>query len=116
MSRESYLTTVVRWRLFLASVDKDLAKSEAMKRQVALLAALYVQAEKLVQERAALRVSMQTATRELQEVLRNGRTVLDYLQTAVKVQVPPESSELRKLGIKSGGRPSRRKKAPAPQE
>lgn len=116
MSRESYLTTVVGWRQFLESLDKDLAKSEAMKRQVALLAAMYVRAQELVQERDDLRVSMQTATRELQETLRAGRTALDYLRTAVRVQVPPKSPKLRILGIKVGGRPSRRKKASAPQE
>jgi hypothetical protein len=78
VSRESYLTTVAGWMQFLQSLDKDLARSEAMERQVALLAALYVRAEKLVQERDALRASMQTATRELQETLRAGRTALDY--------------------------------------
>lgn len=116
VSRESYLTTVAGWRQFLQSLDKDLARSEAMERQVALLATLYVRAEKLVQERDALRASMQTATRELQETLRAGRTALDYLRTAVRVQVPPKSPKLRTLGIKMGGRPSRRKKASAPRE
>lgn len=116
MSRESFATTVVRWRQFLGSLDKKLARSEAMKRQVALLTALYARALELERERAALRASMATATRELQEVLRSGRTAMDYLRTAVKVEVPRKSLEMRKLGIKLGGRPSGRRKAPASQK
>ena len=116
MSRESYLTTIVRWRLFLDLVDKEMARSEHMERQVALLAELYARAEEIVRERDSLRASMQTATRELQEVLRQGRTALAYLRKAVKVKVPDDSPELHKLGIRTGGRPSRRKKAPAAEE
>ena len=116
MSRESYAATIVGWRRFLDGLDENLAKSKAMQRQVAMLTALYVRAQELVSKRDSLRASMQTATRELQEVLRTGRTATDYLRAAVRVEVPRNSPELRKLGIKLGGRPSRRKKAPAPRK
>ena len=115
MSRESYVATIIRWRRYLDGLDEDLAKSKANERQMALLAALYVRAQELVRDRDNLRASMQTATRELQEVLRTGRTATAYLRAAVRAEVPRNSPELHKLGIKVGGRP-RRKKAPAPQE
>ncbi len=115
MSRESYAATILRWRRYLDGLDENLAKSKAAEHQVALLAALYARAQELVRERDNLRASMQAATRELQEVLRQGRTATAYLGAAVKAEVPRNRSELHKLGIKLGGRP-RRKKAPAPQE
>jgi seryl-tRNA synthetase len=113
MSRESYAATIVRWRRYLDGLDENLAKSKAMQRQVAVLTALYVRAQELVRERDSLRASMQTTTRELQEVLRTGRTATAYLRAAVRAHVPRDSPELHKLGIKLGGRPRGRKKAPA---
>jgi len=115
VSRESYAATILRWRRYLDGLDEDLAKSEANERQVALLTDLYARAQELVRERNNLRASMQSATRELQEVLRQGRTATAYLRSAVKAEFPRNSPELHKLGIKVGGRP-RRKKVPAPQE
>jgi seryl-tRNA synthetase len=116
MSRESYAATIIRWRRYLDGLDEDLAKSNATVNQVALLTALYGRAQELVRERDNLRASMQTTTRELQEVLRQGRTATAYLSAAVKVEFPRNSPELHKLGIKVGGRPRGRKKAPTPQE
>lgn len=116
MSRDSYAATIVGWQRFLDGLDEDLAKSEPMKRQMALLLAMYVRAQELVRQRDDLRASMQTATRELQDVLRTGRTAAAYLRTAVKVQVPRDSPELVKLGIKLGGRPSGRRKSSAPRK
>jgi hypothetical protein len=116
VSRESYAATIVGWRRFLDGLDENLAKTKAMQRQVAMLTALYVRAQELVNERANHRAAMQTATRELQEVLRTGRTATAYLRTAVRAHVPRDSPELHKLGIKLGGRPSGRKKAPAPRK
>ena len=58
-------------------------------------------------------------TREIQEILQKGRTTAAYLRTAVKASVPRGSGELRKLGIKLGGRPSkpsRRKQTSDSQE
>lgn len=115
MSRESYAATILRWRRYLDGLDEDLARSKATERQVALLAALYARAQELVRERDNLRASMQAATRELQEVLRQGRTATAYLSAAVKFEFPRNSPERHKLGIKVGGRP-RRKKIPASQE
>ncbi|HEX5718102.1 MAG TPA: hypothetical protein VF179_18215 [Thermoanaerobaculia bacterium] len=116
MSRESYAATIVGWRRYLDGLDENLAKSKGMQRQVVLLTTLHVRAQELVRQRDSLRASMQTTTRELQEVLRTGRTAAAYLRTAVKAHVPRDSPELHKLGIKLGGRPSGRKKAPAPRK
>jgi hypothetical protein len=116
MSRESYAATIVGWRRFLDGLDENLAKSKAMQRQVAMLTAMYVRAQELVIERDTLRASMQIATGELQEALRTGRTALASLRAGVRVQVPRNSPTLQKLGIKVGGRPSGRKKAPAPKK
>jgi hypothetical protein len=107
MPRETYENTVVDWQFLLDHLDQELARSENIKGQVAELESLYARAQQLDLQRNELRAALASATREIQQVLRKGRTTAAYLRTAVKAMVPRESAELRKLGIKLGGRPSK---------
>lgn len=116
MARESYLVTIIDWGQLLGLLDKEMARSPHMERHVALLADLRVRAEEIVRERAFLKASMTGLTRELQQVLRNGRTAADYLRAAVKVEIPSGSPQRKKLGINTGGRPRGSRKAPAPRK
>lgn len=119
MPRETFENTVVDWRLLLSHLDKELARSEAMVNQVAELESLFARAQQLYLQRNELRAALARTTREIQETLREGRTKAAYLRTAVKATVPRGSAEMRKLGIKLGGRPSkpsRRKETPDSNE
>jgi hypothetical protein len=107
MPRETFETTVVDWHFLLEHLDKELARSEGIKGQVAELESLYARAQQLHIQRNELRAALASATREIEQVLRKGRTTAAYLRTAVKAMVPRESPELRKLGIKLGGRPAK---------
>ena len=116
MSRESYAATVMGWRMFLDALDEELANAPDMERQVAELAAMYVRAQQLVHERNAHRAAMQTATRELQETLRNGRTTVTYLRNALKVRFGLGSLKLGKFGITPSKSPVWGKKTDEPQD
>jgi hypothetical protein len=116
MARESYPTTIAGWRRFLDALDEELAKAPHMEKQVAALAALYLRAQQLVNERDAHRVAMQTATRELQETLRTGRVTSTYLQSAVKTKLGVDSEQLVRFGITRSRDRYRRKKAADPQD
>lgn len=109
MSRESYAATVMGWRMFLDALDEELANAPEMEREVVELAAMYVRAQQLVHERNVHRAAMQTATRELQETLRNGRTTLSYLRQALKIRLGPGSLKLGKFGIRPSKSPFWRK-------
>jgi hypothetical protein len=116
MPRETFENTVVDWRFLLDHLDKELARSESAGGQVAELESLYARAQQLDLQRNELRVSLAIATREIQRILRKGRVTATFLRAAVKVKFPRESPELRKLGIKLGGRPSRRRKQTSDSE
>ncbi|MFP5288218.1 MAG: hypothetical protein ACLGI9_20960 [Thermoanaerobaculia bacterium] len=113
MARESYLVTITDWRQLLGLLDKEMARSPHVKRQVALLEEMHVQAEEIVRERDALKASMVALTRKLHKVLRTGRTAAVYLRAAAKVEIPSGSPQRKKLGINTGGRPRGSRKAPA---
>ena len=83
---------------------------------MALLAEMRVRAEEIVREPDSLKASMAALTRELQQVLRTGRTAADFVRTAVKVEIPSGSPKRKKLGINTGGRPRGSRKAPAPRK
>lgn len=116
MSRESYAATVMGWRMFLDALDEELANAPEMERQTVELAALYVRAQQLVNERNAHRAAMQTATRELQETLRNGRITVTYLRNALKVRFGLGSVTLGKFGITPSKSPFWRKKTAEPRD
>jgi len=116
VSRESYAATVMGWRMFLDALSEELANAKENKRQVAELAAMYVRAQQLVNERAAHQAAMQTATRELQAILRTGRVTVSYLRSSMKIRFGLDSERLVQFGIKPSRRRSRRKKTDTPQE
>ena len=116
MSRESYAATVMGWRMFLDALDEELANAPEMEREVVELAAMYVRAQQLVHERNVHRAAMQTATRELQETLRNGRSTLTYLRQAVKLRLGRGSVMLGKFGITPSKSPFWRKEAAETQD
>jgi uncharacterized protein (DUF1778 family) len=116
MSRESYAATVMGWRRFLDALDEELAKAPGIERQAVELAAMYVRAQQLVNERNAHRAAMQAATRELQDTLRNGRVTATYLRKAVQVHLGLGSNTLVKFGITPSKSPFRRKKTAEPKD
>jgi hypothetical protein len=102
--------------MFLDALSEELANAKENKRQVAELAAMYVRAQQLVNERAAHQAAMQTATRELQAILRTGRVTVSYLRSSMKIRFGLDSERLVQFGIKPSRRRSRRKKTDTPQE
>jgi hypothetical protein len=116
MSRESYAATVMGWRMFLDALNEELAKAPDMERQVAELAAMYIRAQQLVNERNALQAAMQTATRELQAILDTGRVTATYLRKSVKYRFGRDSEQMVQFGMRPARKRSRRKKSDDPQE
>ena len=115
MPRENYAATVTVWRQFLDSVDEEIAQDPYVKRLVAQLEAMYERAQELVYERAALQAAKQTATRELQEILPNGRVTINCLRKMLRYQFGKESPRLIQYGIRPYRRRARSKKEEAPE-
>lgn len=116
MPRESYATTVAGWRMFLDALDEELAGAPEIKKQVAELAAMYVRAQQLVNERNELQAAMQAATRELQTLLQNGRVTTTYLRASLKIKFGADSEKLVQFRIPRSRDRYRRKKAAKPQD
>ena len=73
-------------------------------------------AQELVHQRAVLRASMQTATRELQAILKNGRITASYLRRALRYRHGRDSEQLVRFGMQPARRRSRRKRKPESQD
>ena len=116
MSRENYVNTVESWRRLLDPMDEQEATATDIRKQRAELAAMHKRAQELVHQRAELRASMQTATRELQDILKTGRMVASYLRRALRFRHGRDSEQLVRFGLRPDRRRSWRKREPAPQD
>jgi len=114
--RENYAATVSAWRVFLDSVDEEIAQDPAVRRLVAQLEVMYTRAQELVHERAALQAAKQTATHELQEILPNGRVTINCLRKLLRYQFGKENPRLIQYGIRPYRRRARSKKEEAPDD
>ncbi|MEA2560415.1 MAG: hypothetical protein QOH06_1919 [Acidobacteriota bacterium] len=112
MSRENYVNTVESWRLLIDPMDEQEAAAVEIRQQRAELDAMYKRAQELVHKRAELRASMQTATRELQGILKNGRIVATYLGKALRYRHGRDSEQLIRFGLRPDRRRSWRKREP----
>lgn len=116
MPRENYAATVSAWRAFLDSIDEEIARDPFVKRLVAQLEAMYARAQQLVHERAALQAAKQAKTRELQEILPNGRVTINCLRKNLRYQFGKENPRLIQYGIRPYRRRARSKKEEAPED
>lgn len=116
MPREPFARTIERWRQFLGQVEETGAAIPGMEGKRAELAAMYERALQLVAERAAHQAAMQTATRELQEILEKGRMKLTLLRAGLKEDLGDGNERLAAFGIRPSRKGSRRRKKPASQE
>ncbi|HYN23076.1 MAG TPA: hypothetical protein VE078_19105, partial [Thermoanaerobaculia bacterium] len=114
--RENYAATVTAWRQFLDSVDEEIAQLPYVKRLVVQLEAMYGRAQELIQKRAALQAAKQAATRELQELLPNGRVAINCVRKTLRLEFGKTSERLVQYGIKPYRGRARRKKDQEPKE
>ncbi len=112
MSRENYVNTVESWRLLIDPMDEQEATAVDIRQQRAELQAMHKRAKELVHKRAELQASMQTATRELQATLKDGRIVASYLRKALQYRHGRDSEQLVRFGMQPARRRSRRKREP----
>jgi hypothetical protein len=112
VSRENYVNTVESWRQLLDPMDEQEATAVDIRQQRAELEAMHKRAKELVQKRAELQASMQTATRELQAILKNGRINASYLRKALRYRHGRDSEQLVRFGLRPDRRRSWRKREP----
>lgn len=116
MPRENYVATVSAWRQFIDSVDEEIAQMPQVQDLVAQLEVMYGRAQELVLERAALQAAKQAATRELQEILPNGRIAINCLRKTLRYKFGKENPRLIQYGIRPYRRRTRSKKEKAPED
>jgi hypothetical protein len=116
MPRETYATTVEKWRQFLQQVTETGIDIPGAGETRAELEAMYERACQLVAERAAHEAAGQAATRELREILDKGRIKLTFLRNGVTVELGNDSEKLVAYGIRPLRKGSRRRKGPATEE
>ena len=110
MSRENYVNTVESWRRLIDPMDEQEANATDIRKQRAELDAMYKRAQELARHRAELRAAMQTATRELQATLKDGRIIASYLRKALQYLHGRDSEQLVRFGIRPDRRRSWRKR------
>lgn len=110
MPRENYAATVGAWRQFLDSVDEEIAQMPYAQEVALKLETMYGRAQELVLERAALQAAKQAATRDLQEILVDGRIAINYIRKALRYKLGKENPQLVRYGIQPYRRRKRSKK------
>jgi len=115
VSRENYVNTVESWRLLIDPMDEQEAAAVDIRQQRAELEAMHKRVKELAHQRTQLRAAMQTATRELQATLKNGRITASYLRKALRYRHGRDSEQLVRFGMKPDRRRSWRKREPAPE-
>lgn len=116
MPRETFATTVEKWRRLLGQLEVSGVRIPEMDGLKTDLAAMYERAHQLVTERAAHQAAMQTATRELQEILEKGRIKLTVLRLGLKQELGETSEQLAAFDIRPHRKGSRRRKKTLSQE
>ncbi len=116
MPREPFAQTVEKWRRLLGAVEESGVSIPGMDILKAELASMYERAHQLVTERDAHKAAMQTATQELQEILKKGRIKLSVLRLGLKQELGETSEQLVAFDIRPARKRSRRRKVPVPQD
>jgi DNA-binding protein H-NS len=116
MPRETFAVTIEKWGRFVRHVNEtgiEIPGTGSVKDE---LEEMYRRARQLVQERAALEAASQAATRELQEILEQGRIKHNMLRQSLKVHLGYGNEELTAYDIRPFRGQSRRSKNPASEE
>lgn len=114
MPRQNYSATVESWRRIFDSLDETTAELPHIEMPRAKLAAIYERVVELHRQQAALTAAKQAATKEIEELLEEGRMTATSLRFNLKEHYGNRSPKLIEHGVQPfrGGRP-RKKREPS---
>ena len=98
-SVKRFMNTTNGWAHISAAVEANGAELEHLAAPRAKLDGFRNQAEELYTEQSALTAGKQEATKQLQEVLRAGNALVDFLRTGVREHYGASSEKLVEFGI-----------------
>jgi hypothetical protein len=108
MSRESYATTVVGWKILGSGLETNAGDYQNLEGHRLRLESMTERADALVVRRNALEAEKQAVTRELQTLLEEGRKIATFLRVAMKQQYGNRSEKLVEFGLRPFRRRSRK--------
>jgi hypothetical protein len=114
-SVKRFINTTNGWAHTSAAVAANASELEHLEASRAKLDGFRNRAEELYVEQSALTAGKQESTRQLQEVLRAGNALVDFLRTGAREHYGASSEKLIEFGIRPF-RSRTRKVSPPPPE
>ena len=111
MPRRSHADTIEVWRRILDSTDEEAKEYPELKPARTKLAKTHKRVVELSVEQSRLAAAKQAATREMQELLEEGRRTANVLRVGLRMRHGNKSPKLIEHGIEPvrSGRPRKKK-------
>ena len=97
--KRRYMNRINGWAQVAAGVSSNPQETEHLQPGAVRLQALHTRASELSVRQAALTTAKQEVTRELQQVLREGDALADFLRTGARAHFGPESEKIVQFGM-----------------
>jgi hypothetical protein len=112
MARETYGETLTGWQELATSLEANTADLQHLEAHRARLTELLKRAQALGSQQAALTASKQEASKELLDVIAEGRKLATFLRVGVKQRYGTRAEKLVEFGLQ----PFRGRRRPAAAE
>ena len=94
-----YMNRINGWAQVAAGVSSNPQGTEHLQPGAARLQGLHTRASELSVQQAALTTAKQEVTKELQQVLREGDALADFLRTGARAHFGPDSEKMIEFGM-----------------
>ena len=97
--KRRYMNRINGWAQVAAGVSSNPQETEHLQPGAVRLQGLHTRASELSVRQAALITAKQEVTKELQQVLREGDALADFLRTGARAHFGPESEKMVQFGM-----------------